>query len=293
MASLADLFNPTFLMFLGILVLVVALLVVYFESKLRDQNHKIASMLSLVSTLAEDMNGVKMGLNHLAIRGGQGFQQPIVHIGQNLANSQKTTLIEVSDDEEDENENEEEDNNDESDNDESDNDESDNDESDNDESDNDESDNDESDNDDINNNNLESDSESDNNDIKVVKLQISNEDNNHNEETNNLKFDVIEDLADLNGDFEPEINNTYSEEALNLKYDIEVKHLEENNIPSSSYLKTISINLGEEQSREDNIDYKKLQLAKLRSIVVEKNLISNSEASKLKKHELLKLLGLE
>ena len=268
MASLADLFNPTFLMFLGILVLVVALLVVYFESKLRDQNHKIASMLSLVSTLAEDMNGVKMGLNHLAIRGGQGFQQPIVHIGQNLANSQKTTLIEVSDDEEDENENEEEDNND-------------------------ESDNDESDNDDTNNNNLESDSESDNNDIKVVKLQISNEDNNHNEETNNLKFDVIEDLADLNGDFEPEINNTYSEEALNLKYDIEVKHLEENNIPSSSYLKTISINLGEEQSREDNIDYKKLQLAKLRSIVVEKNLISNSEASKLKKHELLKLLGLE
>ena len=158
---------------------------------------------------------------------------------------------------------------------------------------NDESDNDESDNDDTNNNNLESDSESDNNDIKVVKLQISNEDNNHNEETNNLKFDVIEDLADLNGDFEPEINNTYSEEALNLKYDIEVKHLEENNIPSSSYLKTISINLGEEQSREDNIDYKKLQLAKLRSIVVEKNLISNSEASKLKKHELLKLLGLE
>jgi cell division protein FtsL len=53
MASLADLFNPTFLMFLGILVLVVALLVVYFESKMRDQNHKIASMLSLVSTLAE------------------------------------------------------------------------------------------------------------------------------------------------------------------------------------------------------------------------------------------------
>ena len=65
MASLADLFNPTFLMFLGILVLVVALMVVYFESKMRDQNHKIASMLSLVSTLAEDMNGVKMGLNQL------------------------------------------------------------------------------------------------------------------------------------------------------------------------------------------------------------------------------------
>ena len=82
MASLADLFNPTVLMFLGILVLVVALLVVYFESKMRDQNHKIASMLSLVSTLAEDMNGVKMGLNQLAVirMGGslpQSFEQPL------------------------------------------------------------------------------------------------------------------------------------------------------------------------------------------------------------------------
>ena len=55
MTSLADLLNPTFLVFLGILVLVVAFLILYFESKLREQNHKIASMLSLVSTLAEDM----------------------------------------------------------------------------------------------------------------------------------------------------------------------------------------------------------------------------------------------
>ena len=48
MAILTDLFNPSFFMFLGILILVIALLVVYFESKMREQNHKIASMLSLV-----------------------------------------------------------------------------------------------------------------------------------------------------------------------------------------------------------------------------------------------------
>ena len=65
-------------------------------------------------------------------------------------------------------------------------------------------------------------------------------------------------------------------------------------LPSSSDLKTISINLGEESEKnDDNIDYKKLQLAKLRSIVVEKGLTNNSEASKLKKPELLKLLGAE
>jgi len=284
MASLADLFNPTFLMFLGILVLVVAMLVVYFESKMREQNHKIASMLSLVSTLAEDMNGVKMGLNHLAIRGGHGFQQPINPIGVNLGNLQKNNLIEVSDDE-DEDEEEDEDEDEEED----------------EEKDNEESDNEES--NDIDNDDLESiedDSDSDNQDnkeVKIIKLQVSNEviseTDELNEEINNLDFDH-EDLADLDGDFEPEVNNEYVEEVLDLKYDTEVKPLEKTNMPSSSELKTITINLEEvDKQHEDNIDYKKLQLAKLRSIAIEKGLISNSEASKLKKPELLKLLDSE
>ena len=61
--------------------------------------------------------------------------------------------------------------------------------------------------------------------------------------------------------------------------EVEIKHLEESTILSSSDLKTISINLGNEnQEHQDIIDYKKLQLTKLRSIVVEKGLISNSEA---------------
>lgn len=280
MASLADLFNPTFLMFLGILVLVVALLVVYFESKMRDQNHKIASMLSLVSTLAEDMNGVKMGLNHLAIRGGQMVQQPNISSEENLGNLQQNNLIEVSDDEESDEEDEE-------------------------------SDNEES--NDIKNVDLESveydsdndsedsdnDSEYSNIDIKVVKLQVSNEDMNEldelNDEINNFDFEH-EELDNLDDDLEPKIGNEYVEEILSLKYDekSEDNKKEETFMPSSSDLKTISINLGEEhESHEDNIDYKKLQLAKLRSIVVEKGLTSNSEASKLKKPELLKLLGAE
>jgi hypothetical protein len=37
---------------------------------MREQNHKITSMLSLVSSLAEELNGVKFGLNHLSMRGG-------------------------------------------------------------------------------------------------------------------------------------------------------------------------------------------------------------------------------
>lgn len=279
MASLADLFNPTFLMFLGILVLVVALLVVYFESKMRDQNHKIASMLSLVSTLAEDMNGVKMGLNHLAIRGGQGLQQQNNSLSNSLGNFPETinNLIEVSDDEDEDNEEE-------------------NDEEENDEEE-DELENEEL---DIDDEESETNSESSVEETKIIKLQPSNknvdeEDYELNEEGNNLDFET-EDLGDLEGDFEPEVDNEYVEEVLDLKYDTEEKHLEEfNNMPSSSDLKTISINLGDEnhQQHEDNIDYKKLQLPKIRSIVIEKGLVTSSEASKLKKPELLKLLGVE
>jgi hypothetical protein len=57
----------------------------------------------------------------------------------------------------------------------------------------------------------------------------------------------------------------------------------------SSDLKTISIDL--EESNHDSLDYKKLSLPKLRSIVSEKGLVS--DASKLKKNELLKLLDSE
>ena len=202
MTSLADLFNPTFLMFLGILVLVVALLVVYFESKMRDQNHKIASMLSLVSTLAQDMNDVKMGLNHLAISGGQMFQQTnIPNSGVNLGNLQKKNLIEVSDDEESEESEEELEEEEE-------------------EEEEEELEEEEEDlgslEDDSDNNSEES-----NNDIKIVKLQVSDEDlqdneyTSYEEESNNLEFEHEE----LDGDFETEVDNQYVEEVLDLKYE--------------------------------------------------------------------------
>ena len=63
MSFLSDIFNPTLLIFLGITLLIIALLIVYFESKMREQNHKISSMLSLVSSLAEETNMIKFHLN--------------------------------------------------------------------------------------------------------------------------------------------------------------------------------------------------------------------------------------
>jgi hypothetical protein len=285
MTSLVDLFNPTFLMFLGILVLVVALLVVYFESKMREQNHKIASMLSLVSTLAEDMNGVKMGLNHFAMIGGHN---PNVFIQENLGNNGSNKLIEVSDDEESEEDEEEksEDEGSEKDEEKSDDDEG-------------------SDDDMYDDSDSSEDEEGENDGIKIIKLQVSNEDaeDDHSyDEADNLHFENHEDLNEELDEFNmndeiPEIANDYVEEILSLKYDetpTENTHLEveESKFPSTSELKTISINLGDDV-HDETIDYKKLQLPKLRSIVVEKGLATNVEASKLKKPELLKLLGAE
>ena len=67
MSFLSDILNPTLLVFLGITMLLTALLIIYFEGKMREQNHKVASMLSLVSSLAEEINVIKLHLNHVNI----------------------------------------------------------------------------------------------------------------------------------------------------------------------------------------------------------------------------------
>lgn len=51
--------SPAILLCLGMIVIVAALLVVYFESRLREQNHRLKTMLSLITTLAEDTNSLK------------------------------------------------------------------------------------------------------------------------------------------------------------------------------------------------------------------------------------------
>ena len=286
MASLTDLFNPTFLMFLGILVLVVALLVVYFESKFREQNHKISSMLSLVSSLAEELNGTKMVIQHLSMRGGvqsQNFQQEQTFSNfhdleenvaqQNTNNTNNTKLIQVSDDENSDSESETSDNNSESD-----------------------------DSveilDDEEDSVKEMDDESvssennvieigEHNDIKILKLNITqqNDDESDNsEEEQKLDFDDLDDLENL----------SESSESLSVKDEPQFEEVTEVNERKDDNIKSMdlkSINITLEETKHESLDYKKMGLPKLRSVVTEKGLIS--DASKLKKNELLKLLGIE
>jgi hypothetical protein len=276
--ALADIFNFSSLVILGILLLVVCLLVLYFENKMREQNHKIASMLSLVSSLAEEVNGVKFGINHLVMRGGvnvdgQNFDN--IYAGENNVNN--TKLVIVSDDEEDDEEGdevtiEEEELESILDEDTSVLEESDNDA--------------EEDNEDNEEDNLE--------DIKVLKLNIGNQINEI--DLNSVsEEDLEEDLEDdLEEDDLESIGSSKSTvvtmEPLNntpTKSQMQEDYAEQLEI-SSFELKTININLDE---HIDPIDYKKLSLQKLKSVVVEKGLVS--DASKLKKNDLLKLLGVE
>jgi hypothetical protein len=284
MTALSELFTPTFLMFLGILLLVVALVVVYFESKMRDQNHKIASMLSLVSTLAEDMNGVKMGLNQVAMgqmggqmgqMGGQqmGGQQmdrqqmgiqspPLENSNKSLYLQEVDNLIPVSDDDSEED----------------------------DESVMDDSDSD-IDADSLSHDDRDSDDESSDEEeevVKVLRLNIPAPGNNED-----VGLNELEDLDDLTD----EALSVSSDESSEYKLDIqssdiiaaeEIKAETRLNISASDF-KTINISL--EETGAELVDYKKLPLPKLRNIVTERGLAT--DAAKMKKNELLKLLEAE
>jgi hypothetical protein len=270
MASLADLFNPTFLMFLGILVLVVAMVVVYFESKMREQNHKINSMLSLVSTLAEDVGGLKMGFHQIATTAASvsqyGGEQPVYETKRSnyLEEKRDTKLITVSDDESESDSESESDN--------------------------------ESVN--IDANNIEDDAESVNSvddeyeidSVDDLSMNDLSDDTNEEENLEQIKvFKINVDVENVEyvEDVE-DVEDLEDTDSVNVE-DVEEKPLEQEVI-SASELKTISINLEEPVEK---IDYKKLQLPKLKSVVVEKGLATSTEASKLKKGELLKLLGIE
>jgi hypothetical protein len=102
--NLSELFNPPFFVYLGILLLIVSFMVYYYESKMREQNHKISSMLSLVSSMAEELNIVRNNMNLMVMN---GVNNGVTNGGNNQIPSQvnnftpnfNNSLIHVSDDE--------------------------------------------------------------------------------------------------------------------------------------------------------------------------------------------------
>ena len=252
--SIVDLFNPSFLMFLGILVLVSALIVVYFESKMREQNHKISSMLSIVSSVAEELNNIKMtfSMNGGTINSNNGPN--IIELNSSINNNFETirkmdldiplNLIEVSDDDDDSDDDEEEDS--------------------------------------VSDNESEEDLDLDE-DADAEDLDIDDDGNIDDDgdiDTQNFNLDADAEEFDLDDDDKDSIK------VLKLDPEIEPEEIDISNID----LKSIKFDTSLEEKKEHDInEYKKLPINKLKSIAIEKGLID--ESSKLKKPEILKLLG--
>jgi hypothetical protein len=290
----SNIFSIPLLIYLGITLLIIGFVSVFFMQRLNEQNHKLVSMLTLVSTMAEEINAMRFHFANANVGGSGGSSSSIdqnQHVSPfSLRNS--TDKIAVSDDEYEDDDSDEDDN-----------------------SDSDSDSNSDNDNDDRNDGNNEGnlvESVNDASTIKIINVVGLEELDLHaiddNEESDN---DDLDDQMSSSEDEEPNetkmkmkmgINNVVSllEENINVNKIVEDPEPVEPKVEvvldeplvvvPADFLKTIHI--GEEKTEDKNNDhenYRKMNIQKLRQIVQEKEL--SVDAQKLKKPELLKLLG--
>jgi hypothetical protein len=281
--ALSDIFTMPFFFSLGLTLLIVGLLGMFFIQKFQEQNHKIASMLGLVSTMAEELNFIRGRLQYGVQQGGNGN-----HMTVSENNTSMVNLIPVSDGED------------------SDEDEDDNDD---DEDDEDDEDDDDDDKDEEPENTI---IELSNQSVKVINFGevFDSALENHNIESLNEKSDQEpdndEDDAEEDDDEEDdhEENDDGDEDIVEddeddidnsniqlLEMDVlqELQEPEEEQAVKEVQPSVKSINIV--TLEESMIDYKKMSLQKLKSIALSKGLIQ--ESSKATKNAILKLLGVE
>ena len=253
---------------LGISVLLLALLAYYFTQKVSAQNHKINSMFELVNTMAQEISIMrgKVGgsaVNHVA--GLSSVVQPVSsHMPFSRSVQMDDTLIVISEEDETDDGEDETDEEDEDDDDDEEDEETDDEETDDEETDDEEP-------------------------FKHIE-EIDDEE----------PFKHIEEMESLVEEEKTEIKTIHIGEE-NLEESIPCFDLPLEDISSSSHTDFIQdlkhIHMGEiddeleDQKNIDILDYKKLSLTKLRSILVEKGIVT--DASRMKKPDILKLLEVE
>jgi hypothetical protein len=229
--GLFDIFSTSFLITIAITMLALCLMFLYFSQKLSEQDHKISSMVDLVTTMAQEIHLLK-NTSHTSE----------VHYPSDLTNNVAPTLvtkhnelIEVSDDDETLDSN-----------------------------------------DSLEDELDDSDSELDDESLASLEESELNDVNSLNiDEDEHVELEHLEDIDSIQN-----VNNNLEEDK---DKEEEVK---EQSLGDLSDLKTISMS----DSNNHDTDYKKMSVDKLRHVVVEKGLVV--DASKLKKKDLLKLLGL-
>jgi cobalamin biosynthesis protein CobT len=260
MAGITEIFTPSFAFSLAICLLLTGLIAVYFTQKVAEQNHKMTSMLELVSTLANEVNMMRGHIFSQQQVGG-GVSDPVQTrtVDSSHLEPSNIKLISVSDDSDSDSDS---DNDNDSDNDgDSDSDNDSDDSPQDDEKEDDEDDNEDDDND----------AEEDNDDSQSVDVI---------ELTGESSFPETFSLHKLGADKSEDINILNFEE-LCIVEEVEAEaEAEPTTLESKEGVKNIDIVL----------DYKKASLGKLKSLVVERGLLDEKAAAKLKKPDLLKLL---
>jgi hypothetical protein len=267
----SDIFSTSFLFSIAIIIILTAGIFAYVSYRMGEQDHKLNSMIGLVSTMAEETQFFRSKLNMIQ----QKILTPdlptvdkVEYVSHMIGGSEKNELINVSDDEDDDYDDEDEDDDDDDDDSKVSDDSND------------------SDNSDVSDDEYEG---SDN--IKMLNLSLANIDNQDDQNMEELSICDI-DIIDNDNNLDQEIKTIHLEQPIELEEE-DIQLSNDKKIPEDdiSFLKNVSINdLGEvEENHASKTEYKKMSLNKLRETAVSKGLIS--DASKLKKNEILKLLG--
>jgi len=229
---LSEIFSIPFLICLSISILLIGCSSIYFYQRITQQDHKIESMVSLISSMAEEL------------KGGQSQVKPAVPaqvcMPVHSVPIQASTLIPVSDGEDTDSDSE--------------------------------------------------DSDSEDSDSENSSTYSDSDDENHIEIMGSVEelkeMDELEDLDEL---------EELEEEPKELN-EVKSIHLEDSLLDNLSLFKSIHISGSESDTQMDSItieestNYKKMPIQKLREIA---QVQGHGDVSKLKKNELLKLLGVE
>jgi hypothetical protein len=261
---LSEIFSTSFLFSITIIIIVIGGLFAYFNHRLAVQNHKISSMMGLVTTMAEEMQYFR---SKLSGKSQENYckmpDADLIHIVPQFLGGNTSNLIEVSDGESDEETEDEEES---------------------DEDEDSESDEEESENDDE-----ESDDESES-DEELEELDELESESKDLEEENIKNINISIDLGDaIDLNIEQEVIDCDTK-TISLSEDISSFEITSKSLENIDDI-DIGIKLTNDYAEKDKTDYKKLSLNKLREIVIEKGLVV--DASKLKKNDILKMLGAE
>jgi cobalamin biosynthesis protein CobT len=268
--AITDLFSSSFLFSVAIIIILIGGIFAFISYRMAEQDHKINAMIGLVSTMANETQFFRSKIHTIQqqLDVANTDQLHSIHLSTNNLGEKEITknLISVSDDEYDDDDDDDDEDEDEDEDEEDDEDEEEEDEEEEEEDEEEEEEEEEK----LDDDNVEK-------TIKVITLSDDNISMSHIENIADHKLIHLDSLDEKN---EASISNHLIEE-LNSTSD------------NNNFLSNISINdLGEnEDLQSSKNEYKKLSLNKLREVVVSKGL--TTDASKLKKNDILKLLGEE